>query len=1053
MPSIRRIAPLLFASGFCALVYQVAWLREFRLVFGASTAASAAVVAIFIGGLGVGGLLIGPRADRYPRPLALYARLEAWVALAAAVTPALLWVVRETYVALGGTLTLGLVGGTLLRLALAALVLAFPTLLMGGTLPAAARAVTAGSDEGRRQLAVLYGVNTLGAVTGAFIATFFMLEVFGTRRTLWLACLLNLLIAVAARRMARALPAEPAVEPSGAAGSEATAPLPFVLVSAAVVGFAFFLMELVWYRMLAPILGGSIYTFGLILSVVLLGIGLGGAAYALRGNRPATLGTFAVTCLLEAVVLLLPHALGDRMAVVALLLRDLGSVGQFWGHVAGWSVICFLVVLPTAFVAGYQFPVLISLLGRGRADVGRHVGVAYAWNTFGALAGSLAGGFGLIPLLSAPTTWRLSAIVLAILGAVAAALSVRGSGARLRRLLVPGALAAGVATMAGASGPTAAWRHSGIGVGRSPTSFASPNDLRGWLHVHRRLLRWDADGTESSVALVAYGPGFAFVVNGKVDGNSRDDAPTMVMSGLLGAILHAEPRRALVIGLGTGGTAGWLAAVPEIERVDVVELEPLVLRVARDCRPVNRDVMGNPKARIMIGDAREALLVSKERYDVIFSEPSNPYRAGIASLFTREYYQAITERLREEGLFLQWVQAYEIDGQTLGTIYATLAAVFPAVETWQVGPQDLILVASNRPLAHDVARLRDRLAEEPYRSGLRYAWRVADLEGFFARFVAGPSFSRGAAAAARGWINTDDHNVVEFGFARTVGKARLLSMNRLREASAQRGEDRPRVTGGELDWGRLVDERIGLEAAEGRAPVVRSHYSGDQQTLARALALRASRDAAGALEAWRSLEREPRNPTEQAAVAWALADRGDSQAERYIAEMAATEAVAADSLRARLAARQGRFTDAATILAAAFRAYRQDPWPLPKLMQEALDLAVEVSQRQPDTVPRLFESLSEPFVLHAFEDVRVNTLAEMVARMDLASSCRQVVAPLEPHVPWERAWLLLRHRCYVALGDRAATRAAEDVQAFLEHEPDAFQLRLAGPEPAETRRR
>jgi hypothetical protein len=122
-------------------------------------------------------------------------------------------------------------------------------------------------------------------------------------------------------------------------------------------------------------------------------------------------------------------------------------------------------------------------------------------------------------------------------------------------------------------------------------------------------------------------------------------------------------------------------------------------------------------------------------------------------------------------------------------------------------------------------------------------------------------------------------------------------------------------------------------------------------------------------------------------------------------------------------------------------------------MQEALDLAVEVSQRQPDTVPRLFESLSEPFVLHAFEDVRVNTLAEMVARMDLASSCRQVVAPLEPHVPWERAWLLLRHRCYVALGDRAATRAAEDVQAFLEHEPDAFQLRLAGPEPAETRRR
>src|SRR5262245_57027649 len=171
-----KVAPLLFGSGLCALVYQVTWTREFRLVFGASTAASAAVLAIFIGGLGIGGLLIGPRADRHRRPLWLYARLEALVALTAALTPPLLSLVRAAYIAAGGTQSLGLAGGTVVRLVLSAIVLAVPTVLMGGTLPAAARAVEVATERGRRNVAALYGINTLGAVAGAFVGTFFLLE-------------------------------------------------------------------------------------------------------------------------------------------------------------------------------------------------------------------------------------------------------------------------------------------------------------------------------------------------------------------------------------------------------------------------------------------------------------------------------------------------------------------------------------------------------------------------------------------------------------------------------------------------------------------------------------------------------------------------------------------------------------------------------------------------------------------------------------------------------------------------------------------------------------
>jgi len=438
-----KVACLLFGSGACALVYQVAWLREMRLIFGASTPASAAVLAIFMGGLGLGGALLGRRADAHPQPLRFYANLELTVAASAALTPALVWLARYVYIALGGSVALGLGPATVVRLLLATFVLCVPTLAMGGSLPAASRAVETEADVGRRRLAVLYGVNTLGAVTGAFFATFFLLEVCGTRQTIWFACLVNLFVAIAARLLARALPnadqsvsAEdqlPTTVPAAFA-SRNTVPAPpaFVLAAAALVGFAFFLMELVWYRMLGPLLGGSSFTFGLILSVALLGIGLGGVAYAVFGSdRPATLRGLALTCTAEAVCIAYPYALGDRIALLTIFLRALSSLG-FYGLVLGWTAVAALVVFPAAFIAGIQFPLIIALLGRGREAVGRHVGLAYASSTVGSIVGSLAGGFGLLPALSATGTWRAVVLIL-----VALATSAMLVGLRTNRRLLP----------------------------------------------------------------------------------------------------------------------------------------------------------------------------------------------------------------------------------------------------------------------------------------------------------------------------------------------------------------------------------------------------------------------------------------------------------------------------------------------------------------------------------------------------------------------------------------------------------------------------------------
>src|SRR5438128_7587757 len=425
----RLLALLLFRSGFCALIYQTTWLREFRLIFGASTAATAAVVGVFMAGLGFGGIILGRRSETKAQPVAFYASLELFIAISAALSPFIIFVGRHLYIALGGAAAMGLPLGTLVRLILAALIMGTPTFLMGGTLPAAARAVVARGDVERRSIGVLYGVNTLGAVTGAVAGTFYCFENFGNRATLWLAAAINIAIALAGFRLSKSIadlkPVRESVSKPDAEEIRAVANPRFVLMAAAVVGFAFFLMALVWYRMLGPLLGGSTFSFGLILAVALLGIGLGGVAYAFFGlKRSASLQFFAMTCAAEAFFIALPYALGDRIAMAAMLLRPLGTIG-FHGHIMAWTALCSLVVFPAAFVAGLQFPLLIALLGKGKKLVGSQTGAAYAWNTIGALAGSLAGGFGFIPMFSAPGVWRIVIILLCALAVVAVSLALR----------------------------------------------------------------------------------------------------------------------------------------------------------------------------------------------------------------------------------------------------------------------------------------------------------------------------------------------------------------------------------------------------------------------------------------------------------------------------------------------------------------------------------------------------------------------------------------------------------------------------------------------------
>lgn len=1057
-PRPLTVASLLFCSGMCALIYQTVWLREFRLIFGASTAASAAVLGIFMGGLGLGSAMLGRRAESTPKPLLLYGNLEVLIAVFAALTPLIVQLVRWVYSATGGTMVLGHGFGTVVRLLLAAVVLIGPTFLMGGTLPAAVRSIASDKDPGRRRLALLYGTNTLGAVTGAAFSTFWLIEMLGNRAALWVAAGLNIIVALVARAIARnsddlapsdEAPAGATPEPSMEQDRAVSAPM--VILSSALVGFAFMVMELVWYRMLGPILGGSTFTFGLILVIALLGIGIGGIAYTLRrSDRVATLNGFALTCAVEALFIVIPYALGDRLAYLALMLRPLGSLG-FFAQVFGWFIVGSIVVLPASIVAGYQFPMLISLLGRGRAGVAKHTGLAYAANTVGAIVGSLAGGFGLMPLLTAPGVWKLVVAVLAVLALVAALFGGRRVGLSPRLLPIG---AAGLAlALIFSEGPTAVWRHSGIGAGRASSASTDLNSLKSWANFTRRTVVWEAEGLESSVALQAQ-TALAFVVNGKVDGNSRQDAGTQSMSGLLGALLHADPRKSMVIGLGTGSTAGWLGSLPDMERVDVVEIEPVIFDVARMCAPVNNDVMNNPKVRNFLGDAREVLITTPEKYDVIFSEPSNPYRAGIASLFTSDFYEAAQHRLAPGGIFAQWLQCYEIDVDTVRTVLATVGKTFPHIQIWRTQINDFILIGTKEPLSLDADVLRQKIATPTYKAALFNAWRVDSVEGVLSHFVANEELAR-RVIASEPELATDDRNPLEYGFARGLGRGSSADVSSdFIKYSRRHKMDRPLRLNGAVDWDVVSLLEFSSDAVENAVAVEPPTDSSARRVRHTLFQHYMRREYVQIMKLARSEKLTPRSPIELEIFAEAAVFANDPTADEFIKRLEALYLPEAEALRAAQAGIRKDWQAAAEKYASVFRVWQKDPWVRPAMLRTFMTHALQVARTsgQPEIARLLFDTLGTPFAVELERESRLTVrlaLAKIAESSPANPRLIEAFAAYGNHPEWSAHFLEQRMLAYRQMKDPNAEHATLDLLAFKRNVSATFEkaLRSAQPTP------
>lgn len=1042
------LALILFLSGFCSLIYQTVWLREFRLVFGGAAPAAAAVMAVFMGGLGFGGKLFGAWVERVGRPFRFYARLEVGIALAAVASPAMLGLARALYLKTGGTAGMGLGAATCLQLLMTALVLGLPCFLMGGTLPAAMKFAQRDDDPRRSITAFFYGLNIAGAVTGACLSTFWLLPNLGNKGALTIAVLVNLGIAVAAGAISMLQEKEPrqpasaGAEDGGERSIAAKAPASFVLAAAFMSGFTFFLAELVWYRVSTPLLGGSVYGFGLVLCVVLAGMGLGGLLYSLilKKAEPSIAG-FTLVSALQAFAVLLPYALGDRIAHLALILN--GSLRGVGLHemALGWAVVMGLLAFLPSLLSGIQFPLLVSLLGRGNAGVGQQLGRAYLWNTFGSISGSLLGGFVLVPLLQLKGCWVLAAALMATMSAASLWLQVRrkatGGAAMTAGFSRNGRLAAGLLVgcafcVLGAQGPTAAWMHTPIGYGRVSENYRTALGLEAWKRDAQRSLVQAYDGRETSVAVVG-GHQYAFLTNGKSDGSAVGDAGTQVMLGITGAILHPHPQNACVVGLGTGTTAGWLADVPGMKRVDVLELEEEIRKVAVFFDPVSRNAMKHPRVNNITGDAREFLLTKGENYDLIVSEPSNPCRAGVANLYTREFYTNASQRLSKGGIFCQWLQGYEVEPATISTVIATLKQVFPKVEVWATQSVDMLLVCSNEDLPWSLDSIRQRIKIDPMAEALRRFWTTDTAEGFLAACLANSDYCS-AIAAATNSVNTDDMNRLEFSFARSVAKSVNCSYD-LALASTRAGCYLPKVDA-------LVDTRLYL--AERLHLPGRLWESATKAVLPEDAPAEVRDRVPHLQEFWRR-----RNDQFIAAPAPALpvmADRlmqanakarmGTADALDAIDAVAAISTVDAHFLRAVACQVQKKPAEVLVHIEKGLDELHQSPWCQVSLLSEALTMVPELAKADTSVSadPRflaIFEKLDRAYPVEVARFLRTDVRRDMAMYLKTPQKLA-AVASYGELFPWNGLALAMRVSTYLQAGDPRLDFAMAEMNRYLD---------------------
>jgi spermidine synthase len=736
------------------------------LVFGATTLAVSTVLAAFMGGLALGSALAGRLAPRITKPVSAYGWMEIGIAVYALLVPFLFQAVDDLYAYIWQQLQPGFFAFTLLRFALSCLMLLVPTTLMGATLPVLAAALLRSAGHDSNSVTRLYACNLVGAIFGTLAAGFVLLPAFGVRMTIFIAAGINIFVGVIAFLIQKRMQ----VVPTG--GQEDVSPVEtrieingsrFWLFAAFASGFVTISTQVSWTRILGMIIGSSTYAFSIVVALFLIGLA-GGAWFIGRKDRSAKLRTtILVVEAISAISLLLSLYVLNRIPGI---LIDLGLRLQVssWAGLLGLQIFsATLLIFVPALLMGMVMP-LVLVWASNQTEGATRVGRTYAVNTIGAITGAFVTGFVLIP----KTSIRFTLLLAAILCLFVAVLSYKPAAGRLEPSIKRG-LAIGLTPLLVIVlfilAPRMNLADLSIGAYDSlvrvlaQTREGNTDEAQSTgPNIHQLLMY--REGPTATVTVRRDVNTVSMAINGRTNASdSNFDMPTQVMLGQLPMLIAPQRNNGLIIGYATGVTVGAMLQSP-IQSVTCVELEPATVAGSRFFEHVNNRPLDDPRTQLIIDDARTYLRVTPQRYDVIVSEPSHPWVPGVANLFTQEFFELGRARLSEQGIFVQWVQIYQLSTESLRSVLATYHKVFPHVLVFRVGGlsrgKDLLLVGSNQPVNLD--QLSERITDERMVNELR---RVnlnseADVRSWF---VCDESRLGPAVAGAR--INTDDNMHIE----------------------------------------------------------------------------------------------------------------------------------------------------------------------------------------------------------------------------------------------------------------------------------------------------
>ena len=774
---------IFFLSGVTGLVYEVIWVRLTGLVFGNTSQAISIVLGAFMAGLALGSWKLGQRADRTTNPLRLYGLLEVGIGLSAALVPLIFrgldsfyWTIAPMVASIPG-------GAGFIRFATSFVVLITPTFLMGGTLPVLTRFFTDRIEEVERKVGVLYALNTFGAAAGSLLAALVLIPGIGNIRTTLIIATVNVAIGLFAMWLSGGLPGS---DPSSRlTGDEGAAPLPptsssnpivdrFVLMTLAVSGFVSMLCEVSWTRALSAMIGSSTYAFSIMLVTFLIGIALGSSVIS-RRKPVATLrllGFLQLGVAFGGIVFLV----GYLAAPYTLLSLIRAFHYSFTAILTIQFILCAGLMILATFSMGATFPIASQLYSSKFTILGRSIGNIYSVNTVGAIIGSLAAGFVLMPLIG---TERTILAGLFFNAAMALLLLTEAKTSRLAQALATVLLLIATVSMRGG----VFWKPDAMD--RGILIYSKALDARPELTIGEHYEDTDVvyfkEGNNATISVRKGENYMALRTNGKVDASNRDDMITQLTVGWLPAFYHPNPKNALVIGYGSGVTVGAVTSIKEIEDIDCVEIEPAVYGAGPWFSQINRKSYENPRVHLTFNDARNYMNTTRKKYDIIISEPSNPWIAGVASLFTSEFYDRAAEVLTPDGVFAQWIQLYELDPEDLRMVLYEVQRKFPEVSVW-VTDSDLIMIATRQKQTLDTGRIAKIVKSDPSMvRDFRDFLHSETPEGLLAYYVMSTEAVRKFASKAR--RNTDDHPLLEFHAPRRLfADTRDLNIDLLYEA-------------------------------------------------------------------------------------------------------------------------------------------------------------------------------------------------------------------------------------------------------------------------------